>query len=117
MTNLEALELTSTSNPYLEFYRKFVREHPGELIEVFNPKLSEEARSKMYAALDVSVAMKYSWAIPDERALQIIKHYGPGSIVELFSPFENRRLIIFAQRLLRWGLVVGTGLGYCSFVV
>lgn len=57
MTNLEALELTSTSNPYLEFYRKFVREHPGELIEVFNPKLSEEARSKMYAALDVSVAM------------------------------------------------------------
>ncbi|KAL3666792.1 hypothetical protein V7S43_008412 [Phytophthora oleae] len=35
----------------------------------------------MYAALDVAVAMKYSWAIPDERALQIIKHYGP--IVEM----------------------------------
>ncbi|EGZ05756.1 hypothetical protein PHYSODRAFT_532741 [Phytophthora sojae] len=77
----EALELTATSNPYLDFYRKFVREHPGELTAVFDPELSDEARSEMYAALDVSVAMKYSWAIPDERALQIIKHYGP--IVEM----------------------------------
>ncbi|KAF1791765.1 hypothetical protein GQ600_14083 [Phytophthora cactorum] len=54
---------------------------PGELTAVFDPELSDEARSEMYAALDVSVAMKYSWAIPDERALQIIKHYGP--IVEM----------------------------------
>lgn len=53
----EALELTATSNPYLDFYRKFVREHPGELTAVFDPELSDEARSEMYAALDVSVAM------------------------------------------------------------
>ncbi|CEG41978.1 uncharacterized protein PHALS_12285 [Plasmopara halstedii] len=78
---MEALELTSTDNPYLDFYREFVREHREELTAVFDPELSDEARSEMYAALDVSVAMKYSWAIPDERALQIIKHYGP--IVEM----------------------------------
>ncbi|EEY66398.1 uncharacterized protein PITG_03967 [Phytophthora infestans T30-4] len=81
MADSEELELTPTSNPYLDFYRKFVREHPGDLTAVFDPELSDEARSEMYAALDVSVAMKYSWAIPDERALQIIKHYGP--IVEM----------------------------------
>ncbi|KAG7385694.1 hypothetical protein PHYPSEUDO_001148 [Phytophthora pseudosyringae] len=81
MADSEALELTPTSNPYLDFYRKFVREHPGELTAVFDPELSDEARSEMYAALDVTVAMKYSWAIPDERALQILKHYGP--IVEM----------------------------------
>ncbi|KAI9995113.1 hypothetical protein PInf_012157 [Phytophthora infestans] len=81
MADSEELELTPTSNPYLDFYRKFVREHPGDLTAVFDPELSDEARSEMYAALDLSVAMKYSWAIPDERALQIIKHYGP--IVEM----------------------------------
>ncbi|KAG2767913.1 hypothetical protein PC129_g1200 [Phytophthora cactorum] len=81
MVSSEVVELTPTSNPYLDFYRKFAREHPGELTAVFDPELSDEARSEMYAALDVSVAMKYSWAIPDERALQIIKHYGP--IVEM----------------------------------
>ncbi|KAF4318472.1 hypothetical protein BBO99_00006974 [Phytophthora kernoviae] len=78
---MEVMELTATSNPYLDFHRKFCREHPGELTAVFDPELSDERRSEMYAALDVSVAMKYSWAIPDERALQIIKHYGP--IVEM----------------------------------
>ncbi|KAG7397358.1 hypothetical protein PHYBOEH_000870 [Phytophthora boehmeriae] len=81
MASTEAMELSATSNPYLDFYRKFCREHPGELTAVFDPELSDERRSEMYAALDVSVAMKYSWAIPDERALQIIKHYGP--IVEM----------------------------------
>ncbi|KAG6974154.1 hypothetical protein JG687_00000511 [Phytophthora cactorum] len=67
MVSSEVVELTPTSNPYLDFYRKFAREHPGELTAVFDPELSDEARSEMYAALDVSVAMKYSWAIPDER--------------------------------------------------
>ena len=106
MAGPEALELTATSNPYLSFYREFVNDHPRELTTVFDPKLSDEVRSEMYSALDVGVAMvrfvdccvfidlwcsfffdkrmrinlqKYSWAIPDERALQIIKHYGPVS--------------------------------------
>uniref|UniRef100_A0AAV1UJU6 Uncharacterized protein n=1 Tax=Peronospora matthiolae TaxID=2874970 RepID=A0AAV1UJU6_9STRA len=81
MADSIVLDLTATSNPYLDYYHKFVREHPGELTAVFDPELSDEARSEMYAALDVRVAMRYSWAIPDERALQIIKHYGP--IVEM----------------------------------
>lgn len=57
MADSEELELTPTSNPYLDFYRKFVREHPGDLTAVFDPELSDEARSEMYAALDLSVAM------------------------------------------------------------
>jgi hypothetical protein len=61
MADAEALELTATSNPYLAFYREFVREHPGELTAVFDPELSDEARSEMYAALDVSVAMVRRW--------------------------------------------------------
>ncbi|TYZ66714.1 hypothetical protein PybrP1_000853 [[Pythium] brassicae (nom. inval.)] len=77
----EVLELTAASNPYLDFYRAFCASHERELIDIFDPTIKEKTRAKIYAALDVSVAMKYSWAIPDERALRIIKHYGP--IVEM----------------------------------
>lgn len=71
-------ELTATSNPYLDFYREFHAKSDGkDLIRVFDPDVPEKTRTKLYKELDVAVAMKYSWAIPDERALRIIKHYGP----------------------------------------
>lgn len=50
-------QLTATSNPYLDFYREFCKQHPGEITRVFDPELDEAERSDMYAALDVSVAM------------------------------------------------------------
>ena len=62
MADSIVLDLTATSNPYLDYYHKFVREHPGELTAVFDPELSDEARSEMYAALDVRVAMvRVAW--------------------------------------------------------
>lgn len=71
-------ELTATSNPYLDFYREFRAKSDGnDFIRVFDPDVPEKTRTKLYKELDVAVAMKYSWAIPDERALRIIKHYGP----------------------------------------
>ncbi|KAF1322635.1 hypothetical protein FI667_g11059, partial [Globisporangium splendens] len=73
----EVLALTPTSNPYLDFYRAFCATRQHELTAVFDPDVDEKARIEMFDALDVSVAWKYSWAIPDERALRIIKHYGP----------------------------------------
>jgi hypothetical protein len=73
----EVLALTSTSNPYLDFYRTFCATRQHELTAVFDPDVDEKARVEMFDALDVSVAWKYAWAIPDERALRIIKHYGP----------------------------------------
>ncbi|GLD94495.1 hypothetical protein PINS_up003106 [Pythium insidiosum] len=77
----DPLALTPTSNPYLDFYNEYCKTSRKDLFAVFDPSISEKKRTKMYKALDVSVAMKYSWAIPDERALRIIKHYGP--IVEM----------------------------------
>ncbi|KAF1320408.1 Nhac na:h antiporter, partial [Globisporangium splendens] len=73
----EVLALTPASNPYLDFYRAFCATRQHELTAVFDPDVDEKARIKMFDALDVSVAWKYAWAIPDERALRIIKHYGP----------------------------------------
>ncbi|KAJ0390026.1 hypothetical protein ATCC90586_011345 [Pythium insidiosum] len=77
----DPLELTATSNPYLDFYNEYCKTSRKDLYAVFDPAISEKKRTKMYKALDVSVAMKYAWAIPDERALRIIKHFGP--IVEM----------------------------------
>ncbi|KAI9921680.1 hypothetical protein PsorP6_000346 [Peronosclerospora sorghi] len=57
MAKSEVLELTATSNPYLDFYNEFVRTHPGELTAVFDPELSDEVRSKMFNSVDVGIAM------------------------------------------------------------
>jgi hypothetical protein len=53
----EALELTATSNPYLDFYHAFCKSNGKDLYKVFDPSINEKKRQKMYKALDVSVAM------------------------------------------------------------
>lgn len=53
----EVLQLTAESNPYLDFYNEFCATRQYELISVFDPAIKEKARAKMYASLDVSVAM------------------------------------------------------------
>lgn len=53
----EVLELTAESNPYLDFFNAFCATRKHELIAVFDPEIKEKTRAKMYAALDVSVAM------------------------------------------------------------
>ncbi|EQC25386.1 hypothetical protein SDRG_16749 [Saprolegnia diclina VS20] len=77
----ESATLTATSNPYLDFYRDFEAKQPKEMARLFDPELDDETREELFNLLDENVAAKYSWAIPDERALRIIKHYGP--IVEM----------------------------------
>ncbi|ETW04565.1 hypothetical protein H310_03787 [Aphanomyces invadans] len=77
----ESATLTATCNPYLDFYRSFQKSQPKEMARIFDPDLDDETREELFNAVDDNVAAKYSWAIPDERALRIIKHYGP--IVEI----------------------------------
>ncbi|OQR85742.1 hypothetical protein ACHHYP_11455 [Achlya hypogyna] len=77
----ESAKLKASSNPYLDFYRDFEAKQPKEMPRIFDPELDDEKREELFNLLDDSVAAKYSWAIPDERALRIIKHYGP--IVEM----------------------------------
>lgn len=56
-THPEVLQLTAESNPYLDFYHDFCATRQQELIDVFDPAIKEKTRAKMYASLDVSVAM------------------------------------------------------------
>ncbi|OQR89726.1 hypothetical protein THRCLA_09616 [Thraustotheca clavata] len=77
----ESASLGAKSNPYLAFYNDFIAKQPKEMNRLFDPSLDDTKREELFEILDDSVASKYSWAIPDERALRIIKHYGP--IVEM----------------------------------
>lgn len=53
----EVLALTPTSNPYLDFYRDFCATRKQELFDVFDPETPAKTRGKLFAALDVRVAM------------------------------------------------------------
>ncbi|CCI39922.1 unnamed protein product [Albugo candida] len=75
------MEMSADSNPYLDYFNEFVESAPKDFAHVFNEEMDEDTRQKYHNMLDVQIAMKYAWAIPDERALQIIKFYGP--IVEM----------------------------------
>ncbi|KAF0752120.1 hypothetical protein AaE_006156 [Aphanomyces astaci] len=77
----ESAKLTATCNPYLDFYRTFQKSQPKDMARLFDPDLDDDTREELFNLVDDKVAAKYSWAIPDERALRIIKHYGP--IVEI----------------------------------
>nr|CCA14737.1 conserved hypothetical protein [Albugo laibachii Nc14] len=79
--NMTSVEILADSNPYLDCYNAFLKSAPEDIAHVFNTDLNEETRRKHHNMLDVQIAMKYAWAIPDERALKIIKSYGP--IVEM----------------------------------
>ena len=48
---------------------------------LFDPSLSDSKRAELFDRLDLAMAEDYAWAVPDERALRILKHYGP--IVEV----------------------------------
>ncbi|KAF0701709.1 Aste57867_7875 [Aphanomyces stellatus] len=77
----ESAHLTPTCNPYLEFFRSFQKSQPKDMDRLFDPDLDDEVRENLFNLVDDNIASKYSWAIPDERALRVIKHYGP--IVEI----------------------------------
>ncbi|CAK4079254.1 unnamed protein product [Aphanomyces euteiches] len=77
----ESASLTPTCNPYLEYFTSFQKKQPKEMDRLFDPDLDDETRETLFNSVDDSIASKYSWAVPDERALRIIKHYGP--IVEM----------------------------------
>lgn len=69
------------ANPLLSLHHKFQSEMPNDMERVLDPDMSDERRCELLNMVDMDVAEKYSWAIPDERALQIISEFGP--IVEI----------------------------------
>jgi hypothetical protein len=68
-------------NPYLKFFKETMAQVPPEYNRVWNSDMSEEERDQLLGLVDMDKALSYAWAIPDERALQILAHHSP--IVEI----------------------------------
>ena len=49
-------KLTSTCNPYLEYYKKRKSEFKIEMENIFDPSLDDEKREEEYGAVDDEVA-------------------------------------------------------------
>ncbi|CAB1104065.1 unnamed protein product [Ectocarpus sp. CCAP 1310/34] len=76
----------STSIELLDKFKKLRASWPKEMARLLDPSLPDERRSELWEIMcsggDV-LRQRFAWAIPDERALRIIKHFGP--IVEIGS--------------------------------
>lgn len=72
---------SSNANPYLEFYHQKMASFPVSMKRLLDPALDDDERVDLFNLLDVEFAEQYSWAVVDERAVQIIKSFGP--IVEM----------------------------------
>jgi len=69
------------SNPFLECYKRWMKQAPKDMDKVFSPELKDERRAELMDMLPTRAQRKYAWAIPDERAMRIIYNYGP--VVEI----------------------------------
>jgi uncharacterized FlaG/YvyC family protein len=77
--------ISKSGNPYAEEIQELQSKVKSWKSHQFF-KLDEDIRSQEWKTLDdigLALVEKYAWAIPDDRALKIIKHFSP--IVEIGS--------------------------------
>ncbi|CAN0133571.1 unnamed protein product [Scytosiphon promiscuus] len=85
------LESGSTDTPttpieLLDEFKKLRASWPKEMGRLLDPSLPDESRSELWEIMCLGgdkLRQRFAWAIPDERALRIMKHFGP--IVEVGS--------------------------------
>lgn len=74
-------QLARGANPYLEYHARSMATLPADVGRLFDPALDDERRDELDAAvcavLTEDVIEQYAWAVPDERALRAIAHFGP----------------------------------------
>jgi hypothetical protein len=68
-------------NDYLAAFHEVESKFPPDMHRIFDHKLPDNRRSALFDAVDLDVAEKYAWAIPNKRALRIIAAFAP--IVEI----------------------------------
>jgi hypothetical protein len=57
------------------------------MASLLDPELPDERRHELFELIDGDAALKYAWAVPDDRALAILQHLGP--IVEIGEPSDS----------------------------
>lgn len=74
-------ESIKRGNPLLQEQRKFLDSLPKDVQEnLFSSQIDAEKRAEVWgdqAEIGEELVNKYAWAIPDERAIRIIRHFSP----------------------------------------
>ena len=70
-------------NEYLDHFTAQHAAFPPDMARLLDPELpgGEARRAELIGLIDGEAALKYAWAVPDERALRVLAHHGP--IVEV----------------------------------
>jgi len=68
-------------NEYLSVFNKFQENMPEEMSKIFHPDLNDTKREELFELLDLEFAEKYAWAVPSEKALRVVREFGP--VVEI----------------------------------
>ena len=60
-------------NEYLELFKEQSRMFPPDMSRLLDPELpgGEERREELFDMIDADAALKYAWAVPDDRALRV----------------------------------------------
>ena len=60
-------------NEYLELFKFQSQMFPSDMSRVLDPELpgGEERREELFDMIDADAALKYAWAVPDDRALRV----------------------------------------------
>jgi hypothetical protein len=70
-------------NEYLTLFKQTHAGFPSDMGRLLDPELpgGDDRRQELLALIDGAAALRYSWAVPDARALRIIGSLGP--VVEI----------------------------------
>ena len=74
----------TSENPMLDAYREIVARWPRDMRHLLSASVEPERRAALWEMMSEpgdALRRRYAWAIPDERALRVLAHYGP--VVEI----------------------------------
>ena len=60
-------------NEYLGLFEEQSRSFPPDMSRILDPELpgGDERREELFDMIDADAALKYAWAVPDDRALRV----------------------------------------------
>ena len=75
----QPLQVSSRQNKYLKHVRRLAKTIPN-WNDLFSEELSDEARMEQWIRLKIMggpLISDYAWAVPDDKALNILRHFSP----------------------------------------
>uniref|UniRef100_A0A7S2X6L1 Methyltransferase n=1 Tax=Lotharella oceanica TaxID=641309 RepID=A0A7S2X6L1_9EUKA len=88
-------DLKKGTNPFLTEYKKAIAKFPQDMDQFLDPNLKggDIRRALLFEMLPDEMPERYAWAVPDDRALKIIAHFGPVIEIACGAGYWGRMLL------------------------